>query len=88
MSFDTWDRLDDEIDKPISMMSKLTVQGSSKNRLFKPKIYQGESRGQTMNCYNQDRYQGRYRSNSSDRRMAYRGRTQYRHNYRERSQYG
>ena len=37
------------------MMSKLTAQGSSQNRPFKPKIYQGKRRGQTRNYYNQDR---------------------------------
>ena len=46
------------------MMSKLTAQGSSQNRPLKLKIYQGKRRGQTINYYNQDRYQGRYRSNS------------------------
>ena len=65
-------------------MSKLTVQGSSQNRPFKPKIYQGQRRGQTRNYYNQDRC----RSNTSDNRMSYRGRDQYGHNHKERSQYG
>ena len=37
---DTQYRLDDKIDKLTSMMSKLTAQGSSQNRTFKPKIYQ------------------------------------------------
>ena len=36
------------------MMSKLTSQGSIQNRLFKPKIYQGERIGQARNYYNQD----------------------------------
>ena len=39
VSFDTQDRLDDKIDKPTSMMSKLSFQGSNQNRPFKPKIY-------------------------------------------------
>ena len=39
------DRLDDKIDKPTSMMRKLTAQGSNQNKLFKPKIYQGKRRG-------------------------------------------
>ena len=70
-------------------MSKLTVQGSSQDRLFKPNIYQGKWRGQTRNYNNQDRYQNRYRSNSGDRysRKSYRGRDQYRQNNRGRSQY-
>ena len=50
-------------------MSKLTAQGSSQNRPFKPKIDQGKGRGQARNYYNQDRYKGKYRSNSGDRRM-------------------
>ena len=63
-------------------MSKLTAQGSNQNQLFKPKIYQGKRRGQGRNYYDQDRYQNRYRSNSGDRRMSYRGRAQYGQNYR------
>ena len=69
------------------MVSKLTGQGSSQNRPFKPKIYQGKRRGQPRNYYDQDRYQIRYRSNSGDRRMWYRGRAQYGQNYRGRSKY-
>ena len=41
VTFDTQDRLDDKLDKITSMISKLTAQGSSQNRPFKPKIYQG-----------------------------------------------
>ena len=79
VTFNTQDRLGDKIDKLTSMMSKLTAQCSSQNRLFKSKIYQGKRRGQTKNYYNQDRSQSRYRSNSSSRysRMPYRGRAQY-----------
>ena len=57
-------------------MSELTALGISQNRPFKPKIYQGKRRGQVRNYYDQDRYQNRYRSNSEDRRMSYRGRAQ------------
>ena len=32
------------------MMSKLRAQGSSQNRSFKPKIYQGKRKGQARNC--------------------------------------
>ena len=42
VTFDTQDRLDDKLDRIMSMVSKLTAQGSSKNRPFKPKIYQGK----------------------------------------------
>ena len=59
------------------MISKLTAQGNNKKRPFKPMIYQGKRREQGRNYYNQDRYQGRYRSDSGDRRMSYRGRSQY-----------
>ena len=38
----TKDMLDDKIDKLSSMMSRLLAQGSSQNRLLKPKIYQGK----------------------------------------------
>ena len=68
----------------MSMMSKLTAQGSSQNRPFKPKIYQGKMKGQARNYYD---HQNRYRSNSGDRRMSFRGRAQYGQNYRGRSQY-
>ena len=57
------DRLDCKLDKLISMMSKLTAQGSNQNKLFKPKTYQGKRRGQTRNYYNQGNYQNKYRSN-------------------------
>ena len=85
--FDTQDRLDDKIDEITSMMSKLTAQGSSQNRPFKPKMYHGKRRGQSRNYYEQDRYQNRYRSNSGDRRMSYRDRVKYGQKYRGRSQY-
>ena len=87
VTFDTQDRLDDNLDKITPMMSKLTAQGSSQNRSFKPKVYQGKRRGRSRNYYAQDRYQNRYRSNSEDRRMPYRGWAQYGQNYRGRSQY-
>ena len=82
VSFYIWDRLDDKLDKIISMMNKLTAQGSNQNRLFKP-----ERGGQARNNYNQYRYQSRYRSSSGDRRISYRGKGQYGQNYRGRSQY-
>ena len=81
------DKLDNKLDKKTSMMSKLTAQHNSQNRPFKPKIYQGKKRGQSRNYYDQERYQNRYRSKSRDRRMSYRGRTQYGQSYRGRSQY-
>ena len=61
VSLDTHNRLDDKLDKITSMM--VNLHGSSQNRPFKPKVYQGKRREQDRNHYNQDRYQGRYRSN-------------------------
>ena len=87
VTFDMQDRLDDKTDKLTSMMSKLIPQGSNQNKLFKPKIYQSKRRGQTRNYYNQGNYHNRYRSNSGDRRMSFRGRVQYGQNYRGRPQY-
>ena len=87
VTFDTQDRLDDNLEQITSTMSKLTAQASSQNRPFKPKIYQGKRRGQARNYYHQDRYQTGYRSNSRDRGMSYRGRAQYGQNYGGRSQY-
>ena len=75
------DRLDNIIYKLTSMMSKLTAQGNNQNKQFKPKIYQGKWRGQTINYYNQGNYQNRYRSNGGDR-TSFRGRGQHRQNYR------
>ena len=64
------------------MMSKLTTQDNNQNKQFKPKIYQDKRRGQKRNNYNQGNYQNRYRSNSDDKRMAFRGRALYGQNYR------
>ena len=41
VTFDMQDSLDDEIDKLISMMSKLTPKDNNQNKQFKLKIYQG-----------------------------------------------
>ena len=76
-TFETPDRLYDKIDKLTSMITKLTAQGNSENKQFKPKIYQDKRRGQTRNYYDQGNCQNRYRSNSGDRRMSFWGRTQY-----------
>ena len=48
----------------MSMVSKLTDQGKNQNKQFKPKIYQGKTRGKTRNYYDQGNYHNRYRSNS------------------------
>ena len=87
VTFDTQDRLDDKIDRLTSMMHKLTTQGNSQNKQFKPKICHSKKRGQTKNLYNKGNYQNRYRSNSGDRKMSFRGRVWYGQNYRGRLQY-
>ena len=83
VTFDMQDKLDNKIDTLTSMMCKLTIQGSDQNKQFKPKLYQGKRRGQTKIIMIRGNYQNRYRSNSGDRRMSFRGRGQYRQNYRE-----
>ena len=90
-TFDTWDRLEDKVDKLKVMMEKLASRDSEVSRPFKPQIYQSKRRGQSRNFYNShnyDRgnYQNRYRSNSGDRRIQFcrqsRGRLRYDQNYR------
>ena len=74
------------------MMGKLAARDNRNNRQFKPQIYQSRRRGQSRNVYdshNYDRgnFQGRYRSNSGDRRIQFsgqnRGRPRYKQNYGE-----
>ena len=86
-TFDTHDRFGNKIVKLTSMMNKLTAHGNNQNKHFKPKIYQGKKRGQTKNYYDQGNYQTRHKSNSGDRRMSFRGRTQYGQNCRGRPHY-
>ena len=66
VTFDTQDRLDDKIDKLLSMISKLKAQGYNQNKQFKPKIYQTKRRGQTGNYYNPGNYWNRHISNSGN----------------------
>ena len=73
VTFYTWDRLEDKIDKLTVMMGKLAARDNGTNTQFKPQIYQSR-RGQSRNFYdshNCDRgnYQNRYRWNSRDRRI-------------------
>ena len=91
LSFDTQNILHNKTDQLISILNKLSTQGSNQNRPFKAKIYQGRKRGQGRNnYYNICRQWVRFRSSSSDRhkRSNYRDRPQYGQNYREKSQYG
>ena len=73
VTFDTWDELEDKIDRLTVMMGKLATRNNGTNRQFKPQIYQSKRRGQSRNFYdrcNYDQwgYQNRYRSSSGDRR--------------------
>ena len=54
VTFDTQDSLDEKIDRPMSMMSKLAAQDDDQTKKFKPKIYQSKSRGQMRNFYDQN----------------------------------
>ena len=65
----------------------ITAQGNNQNKQFKPKIYQGKRKGQTIHYYDQGNYQNMYRSNSGDRRMSFICRGQYEQNFRGRLQY-
>ena len=92
VTFNTQDGLEEKIDGLMSMMRKLTTQDNSQNKQFKPKIYQGERRGQTRNfydrhSYDQRNYQNRYRSNTADSRISFSGRIQYGQNYRDSHRY-
>ena len=87
VTFDLQNSLDDKIDKLTLMMSKLTALDNNQNKQFQPKIYQSRWRGKSSNYYDQnnydqDKYQNRYRSTCGDRRTSFRGRCQYRQNYR------
>ena len=91
VTFDTWDRLEDKIDKLIAMIGELAARDNRTNRQFKPQMYQSRWRGQSRNFYdshNYDRgnYQNRYKSNSGDRKIQFsgqsRGRPKYKQNYR------
>ena len=69
VTFDTWDGLEDKIDRLTAMMGKLATRDNGINKQFKPQIYQSKRRGQSRNFYDKsdyDRrnYQNRYRSNS------------------------
>ena len=87
VTFDMQNSLDDKIYKLTLMMSKLTAQGDSQNKQFKPKIYQGRQKGQSRSFYDQSNYQNGYRLNSEDRRTSFRSRGRYGQNYWGRPQY-
>ena len=78
VTFDTWEEVEDKIDKLTVMMGKLAARDNGTNKQFKPQIYQSRRRGQSRIVYdshNNDRgnYQNRYRSNSRDRRIQFSG---------------
>ena len=81
VTFDAQDSLKEKIDRPTTLMGKLTAQDNGQNKQFKPKIYQSKRRGQMRNFYDkhnydQRNYENRYRSNSADRRISFSGRIQ------------
>ena len=51
MTFDIQDRLQEKIDRLMTMMNKLTAQDNEQNKQFKPKIFQSKRRGQTRDFY-------------------------------------
>ena len=57
--FHMQDKLDDKMDKLMSIMSKLIAQGNNQNKQFKPKIHPGKKSGQTKKYYDQGNYQNR-----------------------------
>ena len=75
--FDTQDRLGNKLDKITSMMNKLTAQAAIKIGHLNLKCTKAKRRGQMRHYYDQGKYQNRYRSNSGDRIMSYKGRAQY-----------
>ena len=88
VTFDTWDGLEDTIDKLTVMMGRLAARDNGTNRQFKPQIYQSRRRGQDRYFYdshNYDRgnYQGGYRSNSRDRRIQFSGQNRGRLSYEQ-----
>ena len=74
VSFDTTDKLGDNIDKLRVVMSKLVVTDNHARRPFKPEIY--KSRGQ-----NRSYGQGRYQTRSYDRNRGYGADSNTRQNY-------
>ena len=91
VTFDTWDGLEDKMDRLTVMMGKLTSNNGT-NRQFKTHIYQSKRREQSRNfyvdiiMYDKGHYQNRYRSNSGDRKIQFsgqsRGKPRYEQNYR------
>ena len=93
VTFDTQDRIEENIDKLTVMMNKLTTKDDGLNKQFKPEIFQGKRRGQTRNFYDkcnydQRNYQNRYRSGSRDRTISFSGKIQCGQMYRDRPMYG
>ena len=91
VTFDTWDGLEDKIDRLTVMLGQLTTRDNKTNRQCKPKIYQSKRRGQgkkfyDTHSYGRRNYPNRYRSNRGDRRIQFsgpsRGRPRYEQNNR------
>ena len=88
VTLDTQDESQDKIDILTTMMGELAARDSGSNGQFKPQIFQSKRRGQSREFYDrcnydQQDYQNKYRSHSSDRRNHYRqniGRPRYEQN--------
>ena len=85
VSFDTKEKLGDEIDKLVVMIGKLVTRENRTNKQFKPQIHQNRGRGQNRNySYNKQNHQDRYRSNSRNRQHRQnRSRPRYEQNFRK-----
>ena len=51
VTFDTWDGLEDKIDRLTVMMGKLATKDNKINKQFKPQIYQSKRRGTSRNVH-------------------------------------
>ena len=51
VTFDTQDGLEENINRLMIMMSKLTADDDEQNKQLKPKIYKGKRRGRMINVF-------------------------------------
>ena len=51
VTFDTWDKLEDKIDRLTVMMGRLAARDNGSIRQFKPQIFQNKRRGQSKKFY-------------------------------------
>ena len=48
VTFDTWDGLEEKIDRLTVIMSELATKDDGTNKQFNPQIYQSKRRGKTL----------------------------------------